>query len=106
MALEITRYYNSMDNTPGMFGKGWKTDYETCLKKKEDSEDIIVMYPGGSIRIFEHTGSGTFKSPKGVYDTLFKTEDEMYILKVQKGLPTNMTRLEALYQSRIQTITR
>ncbi|EIC03289.1 YD repeat protein, partial [Acetivibrio thermocellus YS] len=86
MALEITRYYNSMDNTPGMFGKGWKTDYETCLKKKEDSEDIIVMYPGGSIRIFEHTGSGTFKSPKGVYDTLFKTEDEMYILKVQKGI--------------------
>jgi len=24
MAIEITRYYNSMDNTPGMFGKGWK----------------------------------------------------------------------------------
>jgi len=48
MALEITRYYNSMDNTPGMFGKGWKTDYETCLKKKEDSEDIIVMYREGA----------------------------------------------------------
>jgi len=64
MALEITRYYNSMDNTPGMFGKGWKTDYETCLKKKEDSEDIIVMYPGGSIRIFEHTGSELSNLPK------------------------------------------
>jgi len=101
MALEITRYYNSMDNTPGMFVKGWKTDYETCLKKKEDSEDIIVMYPEEHKDIRTY-GSGTFKSPKGVYDTLFKTEDEMYILKVQKGLPNKYDQAGSLYQSRIQ----
>jgi len=86
MALEITRYYNSMDNTEGIFGKGWKIDYETCLKKKEDSEDIIVAYPDGNIRVFEYTDTGSFKSPKGVYDTLLKTEDGTYILKVQKGI--------------------
>jgi len=47
-----------------------ETDYETCLKKKEDSEDIIVVYPEGNIRVFEYTDTGSFKSPKGVYDTL------------------------------------
>jgi len=86
MGLEITRYYNSMDNTQGIFGKGWRIDYETCLKKKEDSEDIIVVYPEGNIRVFEYTDTGDFKSSKGVYDTLFKAEDGTYILKVQKGI--------------------
>lgn len=85
MVLEITRYYNSMDNTRGIFGKGWRIDYETCLKKKEDSEDKIVVYPEGSIRVFEHTEGGSYKSPKGEYDTLSKTENNTYILKRQKG---------------------
>ncbi|GAE90668.1 Rhs family protein [Acetivibrio straminisolvens JCM 21531] len=86
IGIEITRYYNSMDNTQGIFGKGWRMDYETCLKKKEDSEDIVVVYPEGNIRVFEHTETGSFKSPKGVCDTLFKIEDDTYILKVQKGI--------------------
>jgi len=34
----------------------------------------------------EYTDTGSFKSPKGVYDTLLKTEDGTYILKVQKGI--------------------
>jgi len=33
-------------------------------EEKEDSEDIIVMYPGGSIRIFEHTGQELSNLPK------------------------------------------
>jgi len=35
-----------------------------ALKKKEDSEDIILVYPDGNIRVFERTESGSFKSPR------------------------------------------
>jgi len=47
-----------------------ENDYETCLKKKEDSEDIIVVYPEGNIRVFEYTDTGV-SSLRREYMTLF-----------------------------------
>jgi len=51
--LEIRRYYNSIDQTCGILGKGWRIGYETGLMRVEDSQDILTVYPDGSIGVFE-----------------------------------------------------
>jgi len=34
-------------------GKGWRIGYETGLMRVEDSQDILTVYPDGSIGVFE-----------------------------------------------------
>ncbi|GAE87091.1 Rhs family protein [Acetivibrio straminisolvens JCM 21531] len=86
IALEIRRYYNSIDKTYGILGKGWRIGYETSLMNIEDSQDILVVYPDGSINIFEYNEKDSkYTAPRGVFDILRKNEDESYALKLHDG---------------------
>lgn len=86
IVLEIKRYYNSIDQTYGILGKGWRIGYETSLMNMEDSENILVVYPDGSVNVFEYNEEDNkYTAPRGVFDILQKNEDESYTLKLHDG---------------------
>ncbi len=83
MALEITRYYNSLaHNTSGSMGKGWGTNYDTSLTIKGSGE-VTIVYPDGHIVIFKPDGNGKYSTPETVFDQLTKVNDSQYELKLQ-----------------------
>ncbi|MBC2582946.1 DUF6531 domain-containing protein, partial [Clostridium sp. DJ247] len=55
--INIRRSYNSKDNSIGAMGRGWTFEYESRIKRKDESE-IIVVYPDGHIEIFMKTENG------------------------------------------------
>jgi len=84
--LEVRRYYNSIDQTCGILGKGWRIGYETGLMRVEDSQDILTVYPDGSIGVFEFDEKDNkYIAPRGIFDILQKNEDESFTLKLHDG---------------------
>ncbi|SNT25939.1 RHS repeat-associated core domain-containing protein [Anaerovirgula multivorans] len=83
-ALEITRYYNSLDTRSGMIGKGWRLNYESSIEIDGDTGDAIVTYPEGRTIVFDlQISTGKYIAPETVFDTLTKKQDGTFELRWQ-----------------------
>jgi hypothetical protein len=49
----IRRYYNSLTDHKGIFGKGWASDLESKIEFLSDSSVAVVPYGAGRVRVFE-----------------------------------------------------
>ncbi|MED0652772.1 DUF6531 domain-containing protein, partial [Anoxybacillus geothermalis] len=75
--LEITRTYNSLSTSVGLFGKGWHSDAEMNIVAQ--GNEARFTDEDGTLHIFTKLSDGTYKAPTGVYLELSETTDE-YIL--------------------------
>ncbi|WP_455583728.1 DNRLRE domain-containing protein [Geobacillus zalihae] len=75
--LEITRTYNSLSTSVGLFGKGWHSDAEMNIVAQ--GNEARLTDEDGTLHIFTKLSDGTYKAPTGVYLELSETTDE-YIL--------------------------
>ncbi|WP_391201585.1 DNRLRE domain-containing protein [Psychrobacillus sp. L4] len=78
--LGITRTYNSLSSTVGLFGKGWHSDAE--MNVVPQGQDAILTDEDGTIHLFKKQTETTYKAPTGVYLELTKTA-EQYQLKAK-----------------------
>ncbi|WP_236546350.1 RHS repeat-associated core domain-containing protein [Anoxybacillus sp. PDR2] len=75
--LGITRTYNSLSASTGLFGKGWHSDAEMTIVAQGNEARFIDE--DGTLHRFTKLSDGTYKAPTGVYLELSETTNE-YIL--------------------------
>ncbi|WP_369802223.1 DNRLRE domain-containing protein [Geobacillus sp. B4113_201601] len=75
--LGITRTYNSLSTSVGLFGKGWHSDAEMNIVAQ--GNEARFTDEDGTLHIFTKLSDGTYKAPTGVYLELSETTNE-YIL--------------------------
>ena len=75
--LGMTRTYNSLSTSDGLFGKGWQSDAEISIIAQ--GKEARFTDEDGTLHIFTKLSDGTYKAPTGVYLELSETADE-YIL--------------------------
>ncbi|SDB82265.1 DNRLRE domain-containing protein [Shouchella lonarensis] len=66
--LGLSRTYNSLAATSGMFGYGWHSDAEMTLKLS--GNQALFVDDDSTLHIFTKQADGTYKPPTGVYLTL------------------------------------
>lgn len=82
LPVSIDRYYNSLDTSEGLLGKGWKFGYESHITI--DSGNVKVYYPDGHTAVFTYnTATHSYIAPKGFNDQLIKNTDNTYTLKLE-----------------------
>lgn len=80
-ALEVVRYYNSLDSRSSMMGVAWRTNYDSSVSF-DSSGNATVTYPDGRTLTYEYNG-GLYKSPDMIYDTFVRNTDGTYSLTLQ-----------------------
>lgn len=82
VGVGVSRHYNSLDATEGVFGRGWSTVLDVSLVPQDppdpelpDDFDVVFRGPDGRRGVFEHVPTGGWTSPPGVYGTLSVTGD-------------------------------
>lgn len=81
-SIGISRTYNSLSNSIGIFGPGWQADVEMSVTSSSDGKKVTFIDEDGTVHIFTKLEDGTFKAPTGVYLEL--TEDnEHFIIKTK-----------------------
>lgn len=78
--LGISRTYNSLSPTVGLFGKGWHSDAEMNIVPQ--GQDAKLTDEDGTIHLFKKQNDGTYKAPTGIYLDLSET-DEQYKLETK-----------------------
>ncbi|NDI36496.1 polymorphic toxin-type HINT domain-containing protein [Chengkuizengella sediminis] len=93
LALEVNRFYNSLDQESGLLGKSWKFSYESFLEV-DSIDNVTITYPDGRKGYFmldEETG--LYIAPQTIFDTLIKNTDA-YELTWQSNKTTYIYDLE------------
>jgi RHS repeat-associated protein len=78
------RTYNSDDPTPGPYGYGWTTDYNTSLTPNADGS-VTERDPEGAQLVFPKSGGG-YTAPAGIRDVLTQNSDGSYTLTKPNGV--------------------
>ncbi|WP_027399773.1 RHS repeat-associated core domain-containing protein [Anaerovorax odorimutans] len=80
-SLEVSRYYNSLDERVSKIGKSWRLNYDTVLENMS-SEDIKITYPDGHSVVFEPvSGTNKYTASEAEFDELYKNTNNTYDLK-------------------------
>lgn len=84
--LNITRTYNSIIQTSGLFGKGWTSGYDESIWAY-DSNLLRLNLPDGRAVYFGRTGnSGPFTArTPGFYDQIAKNSNGSYTVTFKNG---------------------
>jgi len=86
--INVTRTYNSITQTPGLFGRGWSSVYDEHLEVPEDHIVSLVMADGRTV----HSGrtsltTNTFNSiSTNFYATTVANSDGTYTVTFKDGI--------------------
>lgn len=83
--IKIDRFYNSLIQQSGLFGFGWKTDYDESVSNPNNE---YVIWRGGDGRgyYFANVGNNVFASASaGFSGQVLKNTDNTYILTLKDG---------------------
>ena len=78
--LGITRVYNSLSPTGGIFGKGWHSNVEMSVVPQ--GQDAKFTDEDGTIHLFKKQPDKTYTAPTGVYLEITESTDQ-YELKAK-----------------------
>lgn len=86
LPVQITRFYNSLENDSGIVGKGWTLNLESNIEVIENG-DVKATYPSGRSVVFTYnTNNNTYESPENVFDILIKNSLGEFELKQQSKI--------------------
>ncbi|MBL7496454.1 DNRLRE domain-containing protein [Frankia sp. CNm7] len=70
-ALGLTRTYNSLNSSVGMFGTGWSSQWDMGVRVDDAGEgNLVVRYPDGRDSRFGRNWDGTFTPQDGYYSLM------------------------------------
>jgi len=81
--LALFRKYRSFSTFIGMFGYGWRTDFDANLSV--DSSGDVTIYNGEGTGIYFMDNSGVYTPSPGNYSTLVKNANNTYTLTDKNG---------------------
>jgi len=85
--LELFRRYRSYSTNSGMFGYGWRTDFDANLTT-DSSGDVIIYDRDGTGSYFMNY-SGTYAPSPGNYSTIAHNPDNTYTITNKNGVVTH-----------------
>ncbi|XQY93684.1 DNRLRE domain-containing protein [Metabacillus sp. HB246100] len=65
--LGLSRTYNSLSTSVGIFGPGWHSDAEMRVTASSDNSKVSLVDEDGTVHIFTKLADKTYKAPTGVY---------------------------------------
>ncbi|HLF17566.1 MAG TPA: DUF6531 domain-containing protein [Candidatus Omnitrophota bacterium] len=81
--LSLSREYRSFSTFSGMFGYGWRTDFDVNLT--QDRSGNVIIYDGDGAGKYFINNSGTYVPSPGNYSILTKNSDDTFTLKDKNG---------------------
>ncbi len=81
-SIGISRTYNSLSNSIGIFGPGWQADVDMSVTSSSDGKKVTLIDEDGTVHLFTKLEDGTFKAPTGVYLELTEN-NEHFVLKTK-----------------------
>jgi len=85
--LALFRKYRSFSTFSGMFGYGWRTDFDINLSV--DSSGDVTIFNGEGTGIYFMNNSGTYSASPGNYSTIVKNADNTYTVTDKNGIVTH-----------------
>jgi len=81
--MSLSRHYRSFSNIAGMFGYGWRTDFDTNLSVDANG-DVTIFDADGTGKYFMNY-SGSYVASSGNYSTLIHNTDGSYTVTDKYG---------------------
>jgi YD repeat-containing protein len=81
--LSLYRQYSSFSLINGMFGYGWRTDWDINLT--QDSSGNVTIYDSEGTQFYFTNNSGSYINPSGNFFTLTQNTDSTYTLTDKYG---------------------
>ncbi|MCK9903998.1 DUF6531 domain-containing protein [Frankia sp. Cpl3] len=70
-ALSVSRTYNSLSSSDGIFGPGWTSEFDRSANPESAGDgDILVRKTDGRVERYGRNTDGSFAPPQGVYSFL------------------------------------
>ena len=85
--LSLYRKYRSFSTNTGIFGYGWRTDFDINLT--QDSNGDVTVFDADGIQIYFTNISGSYINSPGNFSTLTKNADSTYTLTDKYGTATH-----------------
>ena len=90
--LDINRFYNTMLQTDGLFGKGWRTQFDESLEAYGDSLVRVNMSDGRAVYLGRKDTTSAYNlSPQKYIGEVVKEADGSYLLKLKDGHESKFT---------------
>jgi len=86
-ALALSRKFNSFSTFNGIFGYGWRTDYD--LNLSVDSSGDVTIFDANAVGSYFMNNSGIFSASPGNYSTIVKNADNTYTITGKNGNVTH-----------------
>lgn len=85
--VQLTRQYNSNDNSVSLLGAGWSFAYDAKVFPKPGATDGSVVFRAedGSETVYTRNADGTFASPPGVFSSLTARPGGGWLVKTPGG---------------------
>ncbi|MDZ7662429.1 RHS repeat-associated core domain-containing protein [Thiohalophilus sp.] len=87
-SLSFVRYYNSLDDRPGVMGKGWRHSYERSVVLESGGTTAAVIRADGKTYTYTRN-SGTWTTDPDVTSTLSRDGDGGWSLTLASGTVEN-----------------
>jgi len=82
--LALFRQYRSFLTFIGMFGYGWRTDFDVNLT--QDGSGNVTIYDAQGTQLYFTNNNGTYTPSMGNYNTLIKNYDNSFTLTDKNGI--------------------
>lgn len=87
--LALFRQYRSFSTFIGMFGYGWRSEFDINLTQDGNGNVTIYDRDGTQLNFTYASNSGTYNSNMGNYYSLYKDYDNSFILTDKNGIMRN-----------------
>ncbi|MBF0478818.1 MAG: RHS repeat protein [Candidatus Omnitrophica bacterium] len=85
--LNLSRHYRSFSTFTGMFGYGWRTDFDVNLT--QDNSGNVIIFDGEGTGIYFMNNSGIYTPSPGNYSTIVKNADNTFSVTDKNGKATH-----------------
>ena len=90
--LDLNRFYNTVVQTDGLFGKGWRTQFDESLEAYGDLMVRVNMADGRAVYLRRKDTTSAYKlSPQKYIGEVVKEADGSYLLKLKDGRESKFT---------------
>lgn len=83
--LELSCTYNSQDNFNGIFGYGWRSNFDITLTERPDAS-VIEIDETGVYTIYTKNPDGSYAPSAGKYSQLTKKPDGTFVILRKHGV--------------------
>ena len=81
LSFAFTRFYNSLDDTPGPVGIGWTHSYHLSLTEEPVTGNVAVRWGDAHVDSYLLQGGSYVHELPGIFDTLVKNPDGTFVVK-------------------------